>query len=357
MIAVVFILVLGVLILIHELGHFFVAKLAGIKVEEFAFGFPPRLFSIKRGETHYSINLIPIGGYVKLLGEDGSSKDHRAFINKPVWQRLFVIISGVIMNLILAVVLLTIGFLVGMTPIQVDPATLTGEKTALVIVTNAIEGYPAFQSGMEAGDVITKITQLDPKKEIIIKSVEDVQNTTKLFAGKEVKVDFKRNKQEKNVSVELRADETPLGVGLVETASVKLGFLGAVKTAIVETYSCTIAIVKFIGNTIGQLVSGQKVSEEISGPVGIYSLTAQAVKLGLVFLLQLTAILSINLAVLNIMPFPALDGGRALFIALEGIFRRKVVREQIESTIHTIGFILLLLLLLAITVKDIIRLN
>lgn len=357
MITLIFILILGVLIFVHELGHFITAKLAGVKVEEFAFGFPPRIFSIRHKETRYSINLFPLGGYVKLLGEDGTSKDHRAFVNKPVIARLLVIVAGVVMNLVLAIVILTIGFMIGMTPLQVDPASLSGEKQPIIFITHTVENSTAQKAGLQSGDRIISIKSLETGKIESIDSVKEVQQLTKQFSNTQIEIKVLRQQKEVLLSGKLGSGEAPLGVGLVETSTVKLGLIESFKTAVIETYKAVIAIFVFLGVTLKTIFASGKVAQEISGPVGIYSLTAQAVKMGFVFILQLTAILSINLAVLNFIPFPALDGGRALFIALEGIFKKKVIREQAEAMIHTVGFILLILLLLAITVRDIVRLQ
>lgn len=347
----IFIIVLGVLILFHELGHFIVAQLVGIKVEEFAFGFPPRLLSFKRRGTHYSINLIPLGGYVKLLGEQGESTSHKAFVNKSVTQRLLVIVAGVVMNVILAIILLTIGYRLGMTPLQLNPTALGGQQSAYILIAGTIDKSPAQIAGLAPGDQITSVNNQ------IITSVTVLQDLTKQAAGKAIDITIKRNRQDIKYTLTLGKGDVPLGVELVEATKVKLGFKAALVAATKETWLGIEAIAMFVLNLFKNIFVISKVSESVSGPVGIYSLTAQATKLGLTFVLQLTALLSLNLAVLNIVPFPALDGGRALFIALEGIFRRKLVRENVENIIHTIGFVILIALILAITIRDIIRLH
>ena len=351
---IVFILIIGLLVLVHETGHFIVARIFGITVEEFAIGFPPRLFTFKKKGTLYSINLIPLGGYVKLLGESGESKDHRAFVNKPAGKRLLVIVAGVIMNILLAIVLFSIGYQIGMTPMQLDPKTLGGDHKPIIIVANVVADSPAKIAGLESGDKILEINSNDNSEKNNISSVSQVQETTKKYKGSKVEIVIERDRTTKIIVASLDNSSTPLGVALVETATVKLGFLASIKAAFSETARAAGLIFVFV---IKNFIVHGEVAKEIAGPVGIYSLTSQAIKLGFSFIIQLTAILSVNLAVLNILPFPALDGGRGLFILLEGIFKKKVIRDQVEATIHTIGFILLILALLALTVKDIIKLQ
>jgi regulator of sigma E protease len=355
MIPLVFIIVLSLLIFVHELGHFVIAKLSGIKVEEFAFGFPPRLVSIKKGETNYSINLIPIGGYVKMLGEDGKSKDPRAFGSKSVGSRLLVVIAGVSMNIILAVILIAIGFNIGMSPLQSKPSDLGGQSKTSILITAVLKNSPAQKANLTEGDKVLAL--IDENKTTKINSVADLQQITKKDGGQSVELNIIRKGQNLTVPVELGSGETPLGVGLVEDTVVKLPFWQAIKAGFIETGKSIVAIVMFIVSLIAGLFHGNaKLGEAVGGPVAVYSFTSEAVKLGLTYVIQLTALLSINLAILNILPIPALDGGRGLFIILEGIFGKKLVNENTEGVIHTIGFIILVILLLAISVRDVIRL-
>lgn len=342
-----FVLILGLLIFVHEWGHYIGARLANIKVEEFAFGFPPRLFSWKRGETTYAINALPLGGYVRLLGEDGGSDDQRSFGKQKARIRLAVIVAGVLMNLVLAVVALSIGFLVGMVPVVSDPADLGGTHEAQVMITGVSENSAAATAELASGDILIGFT-----------SPEAVREFTLERAGQPVELTILRDGETVVKTVTLGMDSAaPLGVGLAQLTKVRLAPLPAIGAAVVETGKTIGATFEFLGGFFKQLFTTGEVAEGVSGPVGIYTVTSQAVTLGASYVLQLLAILSVNLALLNILPFPALDGGRALFIVLEGIVRRRVVRQEIEATIHAIGFVLLLILVAIITYRDIVSLR
>ena len=342
-----FIFILGLLIFVHEWGHYIGARLANIKVEEFAFGFPPRIFSWKRGETVYAINALPLGGYVRLLGEDGGSSDERSFGKQKARTRLAVIVAGVVMNLVLAVVALSIGFMVGMVPVVSDSADLGGVQQAQVMITGVSENSAAAGAELMSGDILTGFS-----------SPEAVRTFTTERAGQSVDLTIERDGEVLIKSVTLGTDASaPLGVGLTQLTKVRLAPIPAIGAAVVETGKTVVATFDFLGDFFKKLFTTGEVAEGVSGPVGIFSVTSQAVTLGASYVLQLLAILSINLALLNILPFPALDGGRALFVALEGVVRRRVVRQEIEATIHAVGFVLLLVLVAIITYRDIISLR
>lgn len=345
--AIVFILVLGLLIFVHELGHFLVSKLAGIKVEEFAFGFPPKIFAKTYKGTTYALNLVPIGGYVKLLGEENSVKDKRAFSAKPVGVRLAVVSAGVLMNYLLAILAFAIAFSMGITPYFSDPQSLGGRQEPLVFVSRVLENSPAQVAGIKAGD---QIKDFD--------SAAELQDFTKARASQEISLDLiDENAKTKTVVIKLRQGDTPLGVALYETAVVKLSAPQALVAGAKEATNAASFTLKFFGNALSRLFTAGEVPQEIGGPVAIFGATAQAVSQGAAAVLRTMGILSVNLAILNAIPFPALDGGKALFIALEGIFGKRVIRQHHEAIIHTIGFVLLLVLIVAITYRDILRLQ
>lgn len=344
---VVFVLLLVVLVLIHELGHFLAARAAGIRVEEFAFGFPPRLVSFVKNKTRYAINLIPIGGYVKLYGEETKKDSPDAYSAKSVWIRLGVVLAGVVMNLVLAVVAFWIGFQIGMVPVISDPASLGGEQSGQVVITQVDPAGAAAAAGLAPGDQLPDFV-----------SVSSIQEFSRTHQGETVELAYVRDGVPATTSVTLpTGDETPLGVGLFELVEVKLGPLAALRAATIETGKTVVATVDFLGDFFGRLLVKGEVLEGVSGPVGIYSVTDQAVKLGVSYVIQILAILSVNLALLNILPFPALDGGRALFLVIESIARKKVVRDEIEGVIHMVGFVLLLILIALVTYRDILRLG
>lgn len=340
---VIFLLVLGVLIGIHELGHFVAAKLCGIKVEEFAFGFPPRLWSKQIGETRYALNLLPLGGYVKLLGEDGGSKDPRSFGQQPAWKRLIVILAGVFMNLVLAVLALWIGFMVGMVPIVSNPADLGGAQTSEVLITAVRDGSPAQKAQIEPTDVLIGFV-----------SPDDVKAFTKEHAGETVELKLRHQGEAITRQVTLDTNsETPLGVGLQQITQVKLGFFGAFRAAIIETGRAIQVTGAFIAGLFVKLFSSGQLIEGVSGPVGIYKATGFVVKLGFTYVLQLVAGLSIALALFNVVPIPLLDGGGVLFLLLEKTVKKQKVRENIQVGLQLAGLVILLLLFVLVTYRDI----
>lgn len=352
----VFILILGLLIFSHELGHFLAAKAAHIKVEEFAFGFPPRLFKKKKGETVYSVNALPLGGYVKLLGEDKNNRDPRSYSQKSVPTRLAVAVSGVLMNLVLAWLLISIGFMVGMTPLVSDARNLGGRQEPMVVVAETLDGEPAQKAGIKSAMVLE--SGLSGEETIKFNSAADVRNFTARHQNQEAIITVRSLEDQKSQTFTLTLGQgsAPLGVSLIESAKVRLGFLSALYWGARETIAATSVIFQFIVQFFKTLFVQGELSSAGSGPVGMFVVTSQAVKMGFAFVIQLTALISINLAIFNILPFPALDGGRVVFLGLEGIFRRRVVKEKIENAIHALGFALLIALVIAITYRDIARL-
>ncbi|MFA6492925.1 MAG: M50 family metallopeptidase [Patescibacteria group bacterium] len=344
---IIFVAILVILILIHEFGHFIAAKLNGIKVEEFAFGFPPRLFSKIYHGTRYAFNLIPLGGYVSLLGENEDIKKPGSYYSKKVWQKMTVILSGVLMNFILAIVVLTIGFSVGMTPLVSDPTNLGGTKTSQVMIAEVAPNSAASGIGLEPGNILKGFS-----------TPSELQEFTKSHAGQQVSLEVQKGKETQTYQVTLASSEAPLGVGVVSVTKVKQPVYKAVVTATVEVGKSIGVIFTVLWQIIKSLFTTGTAGEAgdgVVGPVGIYNFTASAIKVGWIYILQLLAILSINLGIINILPFPALDGGKLLFLALEGIFRKKVVRQEVENLIHTIGFIILIILMLAIVFRDILK--
>lgn len=356
--ALVFVIILGLLIFVHELGHFLMAKRAGIKVEEFAFGFPPRLFSIKRGETEYTLNLLPIGGYVKMLGEeeDAAAKEKnssRSYAFQSVLTRAGVVVAGVVMNLILAWLLLTIGFIASMAPIASDPQRIPLAKiTENVAIAAVGKDTPADKMGLKPGDHVLQFNN-EP-----ISSSPQLANLTQVNKGKEIKIEVSRAGETQVLAGQLGAEDAPLGVRLGEDVRVKLPFWWAPIYAIWETIQATGLIFVGIIQFFSQLLSQLRVPEGAAGPVGVFYYTQTVLQFGFIPLLSFVAMFSINLAVINILPIPALDGGRLLFIILEKLNHgQKVINQQIENVAHLVGFVLLIGLMLAITYSDILRLG
>lgn len=354
----VFFIILSVLVLVHEAGHFISAKLFGIKVEEFGFGLPPRAFGIKRGETIYSINWLPIGGFVKLYGEDeagsGSiklpsgkkpSKDlDRAFFSRPVWQRATVVFAGVFMNFVLAVAIISYLFSVVGVP---TPGTK-------VTVDTVVKNSPADKAGLKKGDIIEQVSGKE------IKSVEEVIASTKLKLGSQVELKVKTtNGKEETLTITPRktypANEGPMGIAISGNVIVKkYPWFEAPFVGVREALNESGLIVKGLASIVVQLATKGSLPSDVAGPVGIAELTGTVVSIGPYAVLSFVSLLSLNLAIINILPIPALDGGRLFFILFEAITRRKV-NPNLESYAHTIGMALLLLLIALITIHDLIR--
>lgn len=342
----IFILVLSVLILVHELGHFFTAKKCGIKVEEFGFGIPPRIWGKKVGETIYSINALPFGGFVRLHGEQEETEEtniRRSFLHKSKGKRALVIVAGVIMNFVLAIVAFAIVYSFSGIP----------KDTGRIKVVDVAAGSPAEKAGIVVGDIITKVDKVEVSDSdlFISKTFE--------FKGKKVAYELLREDKTLTVNVSPRENppegEGPVGVTITTMElfyppvwqrpfyGIYYGFKDGIYWGKTILFG--------LGDMIGGLFRGQT-PEGVSGPIGIYAITTEASKGGFLMLLNFVGILSLNLGILNILPFPALDGGRLLFIGIEAVTRKKV-SQKTEAIINSIGFYLLIALLLAVTIGDI----
>lgn len=356
---IVFILILGVLIFAHELGHFVSAKKAGIKVEEFGFGFPPRIFSIKKGETIYSLNLIPVGGFVKILGEQNPEKrtnNKRAFYNKPIWQRAIILVMGVVMNLFIAAIFLSIIYGIGI-PSVIENGNEALYRNIQIQIVEVAEESPAQEAEIKIGDAIVALSFQNEK--VKPTEIEGVQQFIGLHAGEKITVKVKRGKQvfEKEIVPRI---SPPEGEGAVGIAMVKIGLRSypwyrAIVKGLAATGKLLVTIIGLFYLLIKTLILKGTMIGEIAGPVGIFNLTSHMVDLGWVYVLQFTAILSINLAILNFIPIPALDGGRLLFLLIEKI-KGKPIRPKIENLANTIGFAIIILLMIVVTFRDIIKL-
>lgn len=353
---IIFILTLLVLVLIHEFGHFLVAKRFGIKVEEFGFGIPPRLFGKKFGETVYSINALPIGGFVRLLGEDSEDKvkNGRDFRAKGVGQRIAVVVAGVLMNLLLA--WLIFYSVIAYQNFRIIYPTLEGG----VYIGFLEKSYPAEQAGIKVGD---KILKVDDKE---IKEFDDARNFIKEKKGQPVTLtlsdlDGKNLHQIAVTPKEVEKNEyligvgfSPIGIKQYQTFPQKL-FSGI-------TYSYDLTKLTFSGlqKTFHDLFFGnlKAVSQSVSGPVGLATISNDILsggKAALPFYLWFVGVISLTLSIFNVLPIPALDGGRLLFLVIEAVTKKKV-REDIERWVHQIGFAILLLLALLVTYSDISKL-
>ncbi|MDP2917868.1 MAG: RIP metalloprotease RseP [bacterium] len=348
----IFILILGLLVFVHELGHFLLAKKFGMRVEEFGFGFPPRLFEAKRGETVYSINLIPLGGFVKIAGEDGGSrKDPGSFTAKSYGRRALVLVAGVTMNILLATLLFSLGYKIG-APQIIDGEIQGNMKNPKIQILEITADSPAADAGFQVGDILRKINNQD------ISEVSETQKAIAGQAGKETDFFVARGKELLTLKAIPRSKfspgDGPLGLGLVKTAIISYSLPRAIKEGCLDTaYALKLITTTFYHLLADMIISG-KVSADLSGPIGVAVMTSRASQMGFVYLLQFTALLSVNLAIINILPIPALDGGRLLFLAIESI-RRRPLNQKVEQWVNTAGFAGLIILMLLVTFRDVFR--
>lgn len=354
---ILFILILGLLVFVHEFGHFWVAKRSGIKVHEFAFGFRPRLISWKRGETEYAINLLPFGGYVRLEGEDqdpaAPKKTKGSFAAQSVGVRAAVLIAGIVMNLILAWALLTATYIVGSYPLSMSFGEHAGLVTKPVIVlVNVVAGSPAEQAGLTRGDTVLALNNTP------VTSVEELVTTIQAEAGKELSLTYERNGRETTVTVTPRlnppAGEGALGIAPQSVGVVRAPWYRAPFVAIAEVGAQIKGSFLGFAGFVQQLVVKQEVSEDVSGIIGVGALTGEVRRLGIGPLMQFVALISTNLAVINILPILPLDGGHLLFVALEAI-RRKPVAEKYRQWVAIAGLAAIGLLFVIVTYQDLLR--
>jgi len=372
--AVTAFIVLSVLVLVHELGHFLAAKRVGVKVEEFGFGYPPRLYGKKIGGTIYSLNWLPFGGFVRLFGEELDQKiqNKEAFFNKSKRARTLVIVAGVFFNFLLAVVIFAVVYSISGIPTQ----------SGRVTVLEALPGSPALQSGLKAGDVVLSVNSQ------ILKSSQDFIDLVEKEKGQEVVLEVEREKDNPCVSqvhggistaeekpafscengklilwatprLEPPQGEGSLGVIISDMEMKKFPWwqmpFAGIWQGIKEAFSWTGLIVQSLGKMFFDLFARGIVPQDVAGPVGIIQITGLVAKSGLLNILQFAGFLSINLMVINILPLPALDGGRLVFIIYEAVARRKP-KESVERWTNSLGMSLLILLLLVATFNDFKRL-
>lgn len=359
------VIILSILILIHEWGHFITAKRAGLLVEEFGVGLPPRLWGKRIGETIYSINLLPIGGFVKIYGETPpvnseqqtvTSGETRAFYEKPLWIRFVVLFSGVFMNFLLGFVILSILLSLGV-PAAVSERFRPHLQDFRIEIVGIAPGSPAETAGIKTGDEIVAIEFNGENLEA--KSSEEVSEFISRHKGKDVLFTIRRESEEKTFRVRLREappeGEGSLGIVMVEAGILKFPWWRSPVEALRLSFELSRHIFLALAQVFGDLFKTGKISEGVAGPIGIVKVTGEVASLGFLRLLNFAALLSINLAVLNLLPIPALDGGRILFLLIEKLRGRPVPRK-LETLSHTLGMAILLALILLISIQDIVRL-
>lgn len=348
---------LSVLVLIHELGHFLVAKKLGIKVEEFGFGFPPRVWGKKIGETLYSINALPIGGFVKLYGEDeagagrldlnhkssGKANLKRAFFARSIWQRILVVVAGVVMNFLLAIIIATYLFTFQGIPTATDKVT----------VSEVLKNSPADLAGLRSGDLIEKIGNAP------VTTTTQLVNETKKHLGEQINVTLNRSGKIEIIKVTPRKiyprSQGPIGVAVQQQVNFqKYPFPKSVFYGVGQVGSDSVRILFGFTQVIKDIFGKFSIPSGVAGPIGMAQLTGEFVKIGPSAVLSLVYMLTLSLAVLNILPIPALDGGRLFFILVEAVTRKKV-NARFEAIAHMVGIVVLLTFIAAVSFQDVTR--
>lgn len=324
------ILIFCVLIFVHEFGHFIAAKACGVKVNEFSIGMGPAFFKKQKGETLYSLRIFPIGGFCAMEGEDEDSNDERTFNRKPAWQRAVVLAAGAFMNLLTAVILMII------------IAFWSGQATT--VVDEVLDDSPAYEAGLQSGDEIVAVND---------SRINDWNDILAAIGGSKadsVELTVERNGRNISVTSAIEYDE--------EAGRSKVGIKPVVRHNIIESIGTGI---KNTGNMtvmmydiIKELITGGVSAKELSGPVGIVYAVNDTAKAGIIYVVYLSALLSLNLAIMNMLPFPALDGGRLLFLLIRKITGKRVT-DEMEGKIHFIGIVLLMALMVYVTWNDIVK--
>ncbi|MEN9647284.1 MAG: hypothetical protein RLY57_88 [Candidatus Parcubacteria bacterium] len=357
---ILFIIILLVLIFVHELGHFLAAKSAKIKVHEFALGFSPKIWKKKKGETEYSLGIIPFGGYVRIhgenpedVGEHDPDKD-RALNHKPWYIQAWVLVAGVVFNIIFAWLLISVSFFSGY-PTAVDEGNNLDVKDAHVVIVGVQANSPAEQAGIKTGDIVLSIT--DGKNTVTAAQVDDVREFIYDSAtGTPIELHVMRKGEEKTISI-LPAEgivegKHAVGISMNVVGVVTYGFFESLVKGAETTYNVFVATAQGLGGLIVDAVTGKAKLSSVSGPVGIAGMVGDARQFGFTYLLGFTALISLNLAVINLIPFPALDGGRLLIVIIEAISRKKVPMK-VQGWINGIGFLILMLLMILVTIGDV----
>ncbi|HRH25962.1 MAG TPA: site-2 protease family protein [Candidatus Paceibacterota bacterium] len=367
---ILFLIVLSVLIFVHELGHFVTAKLFGMRVDEFALGFPPRIFAWKKGETEYALNALPIGGYVRIHGENPSeesltgSDSNRSFTSKPRWMQAIVLLAGVTFNILFAWISISLGFMVGF-PVSTDYIEGARYDDVKVVISIVDPDSPASRAGLLPGDEIVELSKRSVSGdvgglEVVAPSdVQTVQNFIKDSSSDGLTMRVMRGSTATTttvIPVVSSATTTPMiGIGLGTVGLLKLPIYKAFIEGANLTANMTVAITGGLYHFFTGIFTEDDIMSQVSGPVGIAKLVSTAGQMGFAYLVSFTALISINLAVINILPFPALDGGRLLFVIIESITRRRI-SPTFANAVNIGGFVILLGLMLFITVNDVIKL-
>lgn len=343
---IIFVIALSVLVLVHEFGHFFAAKLTGVRVDEFGLGLPPKIIGKKMWGTVWSFNWLPIGGFCKLYGEDGDKKETFAFNNKNPWQKGLIVLGGVFMNMVLAIAIFAVVYTIMGIPTETDRVKIIG----------VAKNSPAASSGLKVDDWIQKVNDVE------IKKGSELTSEVLKYKGKEVSLKVESLKVERKVILMVRenppAGEGSLGVVISNTEMVPIRwweFYKGIGAGFKEAYFWGKIIFDGVTKMVGGLVVGQ-VPKDVTGPIGMFNATSSIrMNQGFLAVIHFFGVVSVNLAVVNVLPFPALDGGRIIFVIYELIFRKKA-NQKFEAMVNNLGMIILLSMIVLISAGDVMRL-
>jgi len=366
MTVILFLIILFILVLVHELGHFLAAKFSGVRVDEFGIGFPPKVAGIKKGETEYTLNLLPIGGFVKIFGENPDAESlegadsARSMARKSRWVQAMILVAGVTFNIVFAWLLFTVGFMVGL-PASVEEEELSSVRDPHLFIGQVLSESPAEKAGIKSGDEILSLTSNMEMIEGSPLTPESVSNFVSSVGEGEIVVRTKRGDEESAVVVvpeqgllEGEPDRFAMGISMNLAGIKQLPVHEAIIEGTLLTGDMFINVAKSIALFLRDALTFKADFSQVTGPVGIAGLVGEASTLGFAYLVTFTAFISLNLAVINLIPFPALDGGRLLIVIIEGTIRRRV-KPAIVNGINVAGFALLLILMAIITFNDIAR--
>ena len=352
-----------ILMIIHEFGHFIIAKKFGVRVEEFGVGYPPRIYGKKIGETIYSINWLPLGAFVRIYGEEGGVDDYRSFANLKIWQRVLIIIGGVAAFWIAAIIIFSIVFAMG-TDLPVGDQEVSGLTNIRVNVVEIASNSPASEAGLKVGDTVlqvrsNKYESANAGPEIVkINKIADFQDFSKNHAGEQITIDLLRGGKPMEVSLSPRVDppagQGAVGIGLERMATLieKSSWYMAPIQGAVYTWQTTVNAVAGLYQVFANIFSGKGTPEGASfaGPLGITVFLANAASYGVGFFLYFIGTICVFIAIFNLFPIPALDGGKLIFLLIEKI-KGKPVSAKVEQSITVFFFILLITMSLFITIK------
>ncbi len=357
----IFLVILALLVVVHEFGHFIVAKKSGIRVDEFGLGFPPKLFGKKFGETEYTLNAIPFGGFVKIYGEnpadvvDGGDAT-RSMGHKSKWIQASVLAAGVSFNVIFAWLVISLGLVFGL-PSVANPEHPEEVKNAKVVLSSVMSKSPAEEAGLKAGDILVslKTDELELKDGVTTETVRDFILSSKA----PIKITYTRGTKTAETTVSAKegisGNSRAIGISMDMIGILKLPVHQAFIRGAVMTERLFEVVAVNIFYFFLDAFSGQADLAQVAGPVGMVTLVGDAKDLGFSYLIFFTAMLSINLAVINLIPFPALDGGRLFILLIEAV-KRSPLNPKFVNGLNAVGFALLLLLMLVITYSDILKL-